>query len=328
MNLKNKLQTIFLLLLVIIPFNVLAYSDYVVVGGNNIGIEVNSKGVMVVGFYEVGGKSIGREAGFKLGDKIIEVNGREVSNISEMIDAINLSIKNSKINFTINRNNNIETIDLKLVKDKNNVYKTGLYVKDKITGIGTLTYIDPETKIFGALGHEIIDSSSNVKIEVKDGKIFGATITGITKSTDKITGEKRANFNEEVTYGSITENTTSGIYGKYFKEISKSKLYKVANPSDITLGPAKILTVLDKNNIKEYTINIIKINENTNTKNILFEITDDELKDKANGIIKGMSGSPIVQDDKIIGAVTHAIVNDNTKGYGIFITTMLKEGEN
>ena len=219
-------------------------------------------------------------------------------------------------------------IDLKLTKDSKGVYKTGLYVKDQITGIGTLTYIDPNTKIFGALGHEIIEYSSNIKIEVKDGKIFGASITGITKSTDNSTGEKNAKFNESITYGTITENTISGIFGEYLSDFDEARLKKVANPDEIVLGPAKILTVLEDNNIEEFGINVLKVNRDGLTKNILFEITDEKLKNKTNGIIKGMSGSPIIQDDKIIGAVTHAIVNDNNKGYGIFITTMLEEGEN
>ncbi len=328
MNFKNKLQKIFFFLLIIMPFNVFAYSDYVVVGGNNIGIEVNSKGIMVVGFYEVNGKSIGKDSGFRIGDTIIEVAGEEISSIDDMVSKIDSKMNNNTVEFTVVRDGLEKKINLQLIKDSNNVYKTGLYVKDQITGIGTLTYIDPETKIFGALGHEIIEANSNLKIEVKDGKIFKAKITGITKSTDRTTGEKNASFDESITYGTITENTTSGIYGKYNYEFDKSNLKKVGNPSDIKLGKASILTVLDDNNIEEYSINILKINEDSLTKNILFEITDPTLKDKTNGVIKGMSGSPIIQNDKIIGAVTHAIVNDNAKGYGIFITTMLKEGEN
>ena len=328
MNFKNKLQQFFLLLLIIIPFNVFAYSDYIIVGGNNVGIEVNSKGIMVVGFYEVGGKNIGKNAGFMLGDKILKVGNKEVTSINDMITKINNNMIDNSVMFTVLRDKKEVTINLELTKDSNGVYKTGLYVKDQIAGIGTLTYIDPNTKIYGALGHEIIEGSSNVKIEVKDGKIFGASITGITKSTDTTTGEKNAKFNESITYGTITENTISGIFGEYLSNFDESKLKRVATPNEIVLGPAKILTVLENNNIEEFDINVLKVNHEGLTKNILFEITDKRLKEKTNGIIKGMSGSPIIQDDKIIGAVTHAIVNDNNKGYGIFITTMLEEGEN
>ena len=328
MNFKNKLRKLLLLLLFIMPLNVFAYSDYVIVGGNNVGIEVNSKGIMVVGFYEVDGKNIGKNAGFMIGDKIIKIADKQVNSINDMISKINENMINDSAVFTVLRDRKEVAINLKLTKDPKGVYKTGLYVKDQITGIGTLTYIDPNTKIFGALGHEIIESSSNIKIEVKDGKIFGASITGITKSTDTTTGEKNAKFNETVTYGTITENTISGIFGEYLSGFDESRLKKVANPDEIVLGPAKILTVLEGNNIEEFGINVLKVNRDGLTKNILFEINDEKLKNKTNGIIKGMSGSPIIQGDKIIGAVTHAIVNDNSKGYGIFITTMLEEGEN
>ena len=161
MNFKKKLQRLFFFLLIIIPFSVFAYSDYIYVGGNNIGIEINSKGIMIVGFYDIDGKSIGRNAGFRLGDKITKVSGKEVNSINDMIKKINESInESSEVVFTVLRDDIQSDITLKLIKDKKDVYKTGLYVKDQITGIGTLTYIDPETKIFGSLGHEVLESNS------------------------------------------------------------------------------------------------------------------------------------------------------------------------
>lgn len=327
MNFKNKLLTILSLLLFIIPINAFAYSNHVILGGNNVGIEVHSEGIMIVGFYQVNNSYIGREAGLELGDKIIKVSNEEVSSIKDMINKINNKIKDEEITLTILRGEKELTTNLKLVKDNNNVYKTGLYVKDQITGIGTLTYIDPETKIFGALGHEIVESSSNTKIEVKDGKIFKSDVTGATKSTRSSTGEKNAVFYNNEVYGTIEDNTDSGIFGKYTGEYDESNLIEVGNVDDIKLGEATIKTVLNSNIVETFTINILKINKDSDTKNILFEITDKELMEKANGVIKGMSGSPIIQDNKIIGAVTHAIVNDNGKGYGIFITTMLEKGE-
>lgn len=328
MNFKNKLLNFFSLLLVIMPINVFAYSNHVILGGNNVGIEVHSKGIMIVGFYQVNNSYIGREAGLELGDKITKVEQKEVSSIKDMINKINDNIKNETVMLTITRNNKEFTTKLKLVKDNNNVYKTGLYVKDQISGIGTLTYIDPKTKIFGALGHEIVESSSNTKIEIKDGKIFKSDVTGATKSSKSSTGEKNAVFYNNEVYGTVESNTDSGIFGKYTGTYNEDDLIEVGQISDIKLGKASIRTVLKDNKVETFMINILKINENSDTKNILFEITDDELMKKTNGVIKGMSGSPIVQDGKIIGAVTHAIVNDNGKGYGIFITTMLEKGEN
>ncbi len=328
MNFKRKLLNIFLLLLLVMPIQAYAYSDKVVLGGQNIGIEVHSNGVMVVGFYKVDDVYLGRNAGIDIGDKIIKIGNTTVSNIEEMVTAINHNISNSKVNMTILKGNKEVNVTLDLVKDNNGVYKTGLYVKDGITGIGTLTYIDPASRIFGALGHEIIEANSNSKFEIKDGKIFKSEVTGATKSDSNTTGEKNATFNKSVVYGDIKENTTNGIYGTYTSEFNGNNLIEVAQPSEIALGEASLLTVLKGNEVKEFSINILKVNTNSKTKNILFEITDPELLNITNGVIKGMSGSPIIQNNKLIGAVTHAIVSDTAKGYGIFITTMLEEGEN
>ncbi len=158
---KNKFYKILLLFLLIIPINVFAYSKYVIPGGETIGIEVNSKGILVVDFYKVNNKFIAKEAGFELSDKIIKVNNTEVSTINEMLTIIKESTS-KKIKFTVERNN--KTLELSLnLYNENDILKTGLYVKDKINGIGTLTYIDPETKVFGSLGHEIVNWRSITK---------------------------------------------------------------------------------------------------------------------------------------------------------------------
>ena len=225
------------------------------------------------------------------------------------------------------RNNINKYTNLKLVKD-NNLLKTGLYVRDSISGIGTLTYIDPNTKIYGALGHEITDSNSNIRLESESGKIYTSSVTGIVKATDGVPGEKNARYNSNDILGSVLENTIHGIFGTFNTNFKTDKLYKVAKPSEIKKGNAKILTVLNGNKVESFDINIIKLNNKETTKNILFEITDERLLNKTGGIIQGMSGSPIIQGDYIIGAVTHVIVDSPKKGYGIFITNMLEEGEN
>lgn len=325
MNFKKKLLVFLSFLTLFIPKNIYAYSSKVILGGDNIGITVNTKEILVVGFYKVNNKYIAKESGFIIGDKIYKVNNKEVANIEELVNEINKSI-DKKITITVKRGNIDKDIDLNLIEE-DKTYKTGLYIKDEITGLGTLTYIDPETKIFGSLGHEIAENKTGQLVEIDSGFIFESIITGNIKSTITSTGEKRAKFNQNKIKGTIEKNTIKGIFGKYTKQIDDNKLIDVATKEEIKIGPAKIYTVLNGNEVKEYNINIIKINDNTTTKNILFEITDKELMDKTNGVIKGMSGSPIVQNNKIIGAVTHAIVSDNSKGYGIFITTMLEEGE-
>ena len=323
-----KIKKIFLIILTsfIMPISILAYSEYIIAGGENVGIEINSKGVMVVGLYEVNGKFIAAEQDIKVGDIITSINNQKVETIEDMTNIISNS--DNKIEIKITRNNKLETKTMELFKDENNIYKTGLYVKDKIKGIGTLTYIDPNTKLFGALGHEILEKSTGQILEVKDGKLYDSTVTNIEPSRNGIPGEKNATFNNKIV-GSIKENTNKGLFGTYEDTLPDKKLYKVAKKEDIKLGEAKILTVLSEKEIKEYKIEILKISESKEkTKNLLFEITDEELLNKTGGIIQGMSGSPIIQNDYIIGAVTHVVVEKPTKGYGILITNMLEEAEN
>ena len=326
---KFKLQIIFpLLILFIMPTNIYAYSKYNIPGGETIGIEVNSKGVLVVGFYEVENMYIGKDAGFEIGDTITKINNTKVNNINEMVNVVNEEAKkNNKLDVTITRNNKSSNLTLNMICDSNNVCKTGLYVKDEITGIGTLTYIDPKTTIFGALGHEITERTTGEKFEIKDGKIFKATVTDNTKSESGSPGEKNATYDESITYGKINANEESGIFGEYTDELLNNEALEVGTKDDVTKDKATIRTVVNGNEVKEYDINILNINKESDIKNILFEITDEELINETGGVIQGMSGSPIIQNNKIIGAVTHVIVSDTKKGYGIFITTMLEEGD-
>lgn len=307
--------------------NVYAYSDKIVVGGENIGIHIESNGVLVVGFYKVNGKDVKSAPTLQVGDYIIKVGNQEVHSIGELTNAIETNMNDEKVVLTYRRKGELKTTTLSLIQE-NNIYKTGLYVKDSITGIGTLTYIDPETKIFGSLGHEIMESNSKERIEVKTGTIFNSKITGINKSSDGNPGEKKANFNTNDVYGNINKNTEFGLFGNYTTSIPSENVMEVGKKEDVKIGKATILTVLSGENIKEYEINITKINEYNKIKNISFEIVDEELLEKTGGVVQGMSGSPIIQNNKIIGAVTHVIVDNVKTGYGIFITTMLEEGEN
>jgi stage IV sporulation protein B len=313
-----------------LPIKSFAYSDYIIAGGENIGIQINSKGIIIVGLYKIDNAYPGREAGLKLGDKILTVNNEGVENINQLVEKINKDPDKESIQIGYKRYNRMYSTTLKLVKNEDNVYKTGLYLKDTINGIGTLTFIDPNTKLFGALGHEIAEKNTGQMIEVKDGKIFKSSVQGIQKSSNGTPGEKNAKYYSNTVYGSISENTNAGIFGSYKETIPHKTLYKVAQPENIKLGKASILTVIKNEEVERFDINIVKINRNDDQKikNILFNITDAKLLDATGGVVQGMSGSPIIQDEMIIGAVTHVIVDDPTKGYGIFITTMLEEAEN
>ena len=331
MQKRKKTSSLLLLLLTlfIIPFNVFAYSDYIIAGGQNIGIELKSNGVLIVGTYKIGENDPAKKANLQKGDKITHINEKEVHSIEEMLNVLELSPAKDEIKITYQRAEETKETTLQLIQDSESIYKTGLYVKDSINGIGTLTFIDPKTKLYGALGHEIIESTTGQKIEIKDGKIYHSMVTGINPSDRGNPGEKNAKYNISEVYGNIKENTKSGIFGIYTDELPNGKQYKVSNKKDITLGDASILTVISGNNVEEFKINILKVMQNEKSKkNILFEVTDERLLESAGGIVQGMSGSPIIQNNMIIGAVTHVVVDDCRKGYGIFIENMLEEAEN
>lgn len=316
-------KIVILLILLLIPINVGAYSNYIIPGGETIGIEVDNNGIMVVGFYQVN-NAFNRNK-LKVGDTIVKVGNTSVYNINELLKAIEQEVNNNEVDLTIKRGKEELNLPFYLVK-VNNSYKTGLYVKDNITGVGTLSYIDPTTKIYGALGHEIAESTTGNLIEVKTGNIFRSSVTSIDRSSVGTAGTKNAKFFNNTIYGDVNKNTIKGIYGTYTSDISNMSTLKVGTFNDIEKGKAYIYTVLAGEEIKPYEITIDNIN-NSKTKNIHFVITSDELLSKAGGIVQGMSGSPIIQNNMIIGAVTHVIVDNPTTGYGIFITSMLEEGD-
>ena len=325
---KNKFRTLFFLLTIfIIPQSIFAYSDKIIASGETVGIKLETEGILVVGSYEINGHNPLVEAGLKAGDVITKINDNEVEKVEEMVDIITeCNCENLKINYT--RSNKTKKTTLPLYKD-NGILKTGLYVKDSVSGVGTLTFIDPKTKYFGVLGHEIADATTGEIIDIKTGTIFDSKITGITRSSEGNPGEKNAVLYSEKIEGNVFENSKKGIFGEYTSKIDSSKLYKVAKIDDIKIDDATILTVLDGVEVGEFSIKITSVKETEDKlKNIQFEITDKTLLDKTNGIIQGMSGSPIIQGDSIIGAVTHVVVNDPHKGYGILITNMLEEAEN
>ena len=312
-------KKILLLIILLLPISLNAYSNKIIPGGENIGIMVKEKGVTIIGFYNNENNKL------KIGDKIIKVNEDSINTIDDLVKKIKDNVLNNRVNITYIRGKEEYNTDLKL-KYIDGVYKTGLYVKDNITGVGTLTYIDPETKIFGSLGHEILNNNTKDKINVDEGYIFKSSVTSIRKSVDGNPGGKNANFNQNIKYGNITKNTNVGIYGIY-DNIPNKDLMDVGTIDDIKLDDAYILTTLKDNKIRDFKIRIMKINKNSVNKNLYFKITDNQLLKETGGIVQGMSGSPIIQNDKIIGAVTHVVIDNVNTGYGVFITSMLKEGE-
>lgn len=323
---KKFMFTLFIIFL--FPLGVFAYSKYIIPGGESIGIKINTDGLVVVGFYKVNGDYIAKN-NFKIGDKIISVNGKKVNTIEELSNEVdNSDLSNMKVSVEIERNNRKINSTLNLKVD-DGVYKTGLYVKDSLVGLGTLSYIDPVTKIYGALGHEITMSETGNRIDVRNGNILYSKVTSIDKSRNGKVGSKNAKIIFDKILGTIEKNTNKGIYGIYNSNLPSKDTLEIATFSDIEKGGAYILTVTKDNKIEKYDIEVIDkyFNKRDTQKAFSFEITDKTLVTKTGGIVQGMSGSPIIQNNKIIGAVTNVLVDNVTLGYGISIITMLEEGE-
>lgn len=316
-------KVLLILSLLFLPLKIYAYSDYVVLGGKTLGIKVDTKGVMVIGFYKVNGKYNKGNPALANGDYIIKINDIEVNDVNSLSNAIEKFIRDENVDVTFIRKGIEKKTKLDLISI-DGVIKTGLFVKSSIMGIGTLSYIDPNTLIYGALGHEIVESNTNERVEIKDGTIFNSFVTGIEKSVIGTPGSKIAKFNYNYEFGNIVKNTRYGIFGIYNDKIDQNNLIKIGNAK---IGSAKIKTVLNGEKEEEFNIEITKINDTSDIKNITFKIDDDRLLSLTGGVIQGMSGSPIVQNDEVVGALTHVIVDNPYFGYGIFIQKMLEEGE-
>ncbi|WP_250277526.1 SpoIVB peptidase [[Clostridium] colinum] len=296
--------------------------------GDSIGVRIDTQGVMVLGLGSVIGED-GKEYEpskniLQPGDMILKINNEEIDSKETLIKCIE---NNDILNMEIKRNNKLENLVIKCVKGQDGKNKIGVWVRDSTQGIGTITYINPETKYFGALGHGIVDVDTKEIMEVKDGKIMKSNIVDIKKGEKGSPGELVGNINKNETIGNITNNTNVGIYGKITNDdfFDNKKATPIGLKDSVEIGPASILCNIDGEEVKEYDIEIESINKYNidNSKSMVIRITDKELLEKTNGIIQGMSGSPIIQNGNIIGAITHVFVNEPSKGYGIFIENML-----
>lgn len=298
-------------------------------GGFPFGVKFYTKGVVVVGISDVetekGFVSPAGNAGFKKGDIITEIDSVPVNTIDEISQAIQNS-NGQNIVFTLMRESESLQLTLTPVKSQHDKsYKSGMWIRDSTAGIGTVTFIDPETLQFGGLGHGICDSDTGSLMPLSHGSVVNVEINSIVRGIGGRPGELKGEFESEK-IGSLTLNSSQGVFGVFDSLPAKTCLepFAVAKKSEVTQGSAKIYSSIQtgKNNI--YDIEITKINsDSSDTKNFIIKVTDPRLIELTGGIIQGMSGSPIVQNGKLIGAVTHVLVNDPTKGYGIFIENML-----
>ncbi len=307
-------------------------------GGNSIGVVLHSRGVIVVGNSPITIENEqqvnpAKDAGIHVGDVILSINGVQVQNDSQVAEVIDNSGRDDEIlDIVLKRGEEEMNIKLKPVLcSETKRYRIGLFVRDSAAGVGTLTFHDPESHAYGALGHIITDSDTNQPIDCEQGKIVGAKVSGIQHGMRGQPGEKIGVFIEgDQLLGNIEKNTKFGIYGKLTTEIPNdlySEPIPVASMNQIQTGSAEILTVVNGQTIERFSIEIQKVNlqESPEGKGIVIKVTDPILLEKTGGIVQGMSGSPIIQNGKLVGAVTHVFVHDPTRGYGCFIDWMLME---
>lgn len=298
--------------------------------GNTVGLKLYTDGVLVVGMSEIDGKKPYEKAGIEEGDMIISVDESAITCTADLIKSVNKSNGN-EVNIKYVRDGQERLTEMLPVKTSKNEYKLGLWVRDAAAGVGTITYYEPSTGNFAALGHGILDIDTEKLISIANGEIVSANILSIIKGEKGTPGEIRGTISNQNTIGQVSKNTNLGIYGR-ITDISKlnidtSNEMEVALRKEIKAGKAEIICTLENGVRKSYEIEIKKIYQknNTDNKSMLIEVTDSELLEKTGGIIQGMSGSPIIQNGKFIGAVTHVLVNNPKQGYAVFADMMIKE---
>lgn len=317
-----------------VQLNIVGDSDsFVVACGMPFGIKMFTNGVVIVGLSDIktqaGAVNPASDAGLQTGDIILAVNGKTTDTNTDVEKAIE-SCGGSSIKFSINRDGQKFSAAVSPVRSESDgQYKVGLWVRDSTAGIGTMTFYDPAGKCFAGLGHGICDSDTGRLMPLLSGDVVPVTISGITKGLKGTPGELRGYFTDEMADGTLFENVASGVYGTLNKTV-EGKPVKVAMKQEVKTGPAQIYTTISGNTPKLYSIEIEKIDyrDGVQSKNLILHITDQQLLSQTGGIVQGMSGSPIIQDGKLVGAVTHVFVNDPTRGYGIFAESMLTESKN
>lgn len=298
--------------------------------GNAIGLKLYTKGVLVVGMSEIEGTKPYENTGIKEGDRIVEINNQQISSTNELVETVNAS-QGKKIEIRYIKENSEEaTTSMTPIKTSDNEYKLGLWVRDAAAGVGTLSFYVPSTEMFATLGHGITDIDTGNLITIANGELVNSNIVSVTKGEKGKPGEIRGSIEGEAKLGNISKNTSLGIFGKVTNksrlEITENEM-EVANRSEIKTGKAQIICEVEEGKKRYYNIEIQKIytSNNEDNKSMVIKVTDKELLEKTGGIIQGMSGAPIIQNGKFIGAVTHVLVNDPTTGYAIFADMMLKE---
>lgn len=299
--------------------------------GTPFGVKMFSDGALVVAFSDqytnLGTENPAKEAGLKLGDLIVSAGGHAVRSNEELTQAITDAAGNA-IPIVYRRDGVQHTTMLTPVQDASTgAYRAGLWVRDSSAGIGTMTFLDPLNGTFAGLGHAISDTDTGADITLLSGEIVPVVITGCVSGTAGSPGELRGEFSAAAA-GTVLANDSTGVYGEYLAAMSGQSC-PVMQPQEIALGDAEIWTTISGSTPRAYSVRIEQVNMTSSdpNRNLLVKVTDPELLTATGGIVRGMSGSPIVQNGRLVGAVTHVLVNDPTRGYGIFATTMLEKAD-
>ncbi len=303
--------------------------------GHTVGIKMSAEGVLVVRLNEIqtpeGPVCPARDAGIEEGDMIVKINGEHIDSNDSLQKHIALSGENP-VTLEVERDGGAETLTATPKADEKGVYRIGVLVRDSMAGIGTLTYVDPETGAYGSLGHGICDSETGVLMPLKEGSLLYSVVGSIQRGKAGEPGSLQGEFDTGRALGAVNENTESGIFGT----MTDSSLYSsletvpVAESDEIKTGGAEILTNIEGDKVERCKVEIIKMypDDDEYGRGMMIKVTDKKLIDKTGGIVQGMSGSPILQNGKLVGAVTHVLVNDPTCGYAICIQKMLEEMTN
>lgn len=298
--------------------------------GKAIGMKLYTNGILVVGMSEIEGKRPYENTGIQEGDRIIQINDEKIESTSDLIKTVNESNGND-LEIKYMREEETITTSMTPVKAQDNQYKLGLWVRDAAAGVGTMTFYEPSSGMFASLGHGITDVDTSDLINIASGDLVTTSILSIQKGEKGSPGEIRGTIEQGVKLGNIYKNTAFGVYGKITNQtrlsLNQNEEIELALRDEIKQGKAEILCELEDGKIEKYEIEIQKlyVNNNEDNKSMIIKITDQKLIETTGGIIQGMSGAPIVQNGKMIGAVTHVLVNDPTTGYGVFADLMLKQ---
>lgn len=301
--------------------------EYVAISGELFGIRLFTEGVIVVGVDEVqtanGTVNPSRDAGLQKGDVILSIDSQKMRSCNQVSEIIEKS-GGKAMKLQLRRKDKVFITDFKAAySETEGKYKAGIWIRDSAAGIGTMTFLDNETGMFASLGHGVCDIDTGEILPVYEGDIVGATVNGCSIGQRGKAGELCGVFSSE-SKGILYLNCQCGVYGKMNEKLTESKLYPVAFNDEVQKGKAQIISTVDETGPQVFDIEITKISkDNSEDKNLVIKVVDENLLSKTGGIVQGMSGSPIIQNGMLVGAVTHVFINDPTQGYAIFSRTML-----